>query len=350
MGPELQVLLRLQVLAQTWGVSWGSTCCLQSLGECGDGVGPGMHFEADLPWTTRRERSRGRSQTVVSQQRRPGGSGGPVRNTRERPLCGCRDCVGGLEGGVGAPSQRVGAGCRGQRRREVRTGRGWGGVGSVGCPGGKQQCAACSWGLDAPIPFLIPRRRTKKRWWASQRGPSLAPASTGWARGEPQGPGMQEPGGGPGSWLWPARWRRKEAPSQPARCSLRASPCAQAWAVFQRQLENPGSAPQTRSSFRKTDHLLLPLISHLAAVPMSPAGPPPRPGRWVGGRAGFVAGFRGGGTRWPPPRPGLGSPWGVEVPARGEPGDHPLSLLGAPGCGRGLAVWVRHLSGSRSRC
>ena len=52
MGPELQVLLRLQVLAQTWGVSWGSTCCLQSLGECGDGVGPGMHFEADLPWTT----------------------------------------------------------------------------------------------------------------------------------------------------------------------------------------------------------------------------------------------------------------------------------------------------------
>ena len=238
---------------------------------------------------------------------------------------------------------REGAGRRRQRRREVGPGRG-GGMRSVGCPGGKQQCAARGSGLDAPTPFLSPRRRTKKTWWASQRGPSLAPASTGCARGVPQGPWTQEPAGGPGSWLWPARWRPKEAPSLPACCSLRESPHAQAWAMFQRQLENPGSVPQTRSSFRKTDHLPLPLDFSFGSGPCVPrrGASKVRTVGWVGGRAGFgfVAGLRGGGPDGsPPPPPPPGLAWAPPGEWRCQP-EGSLAVVGGlrSGSESGVAV------------
>lgn len=195
-----------------------------------------------------------------------------------------------------------------------------------------------------------------------ERGPSLAPASAGWAQAEPQGPRKLEPGGGLGSWLWPAQWRLKEAPPpalpcQPATASpsLPAPlpcPAPRPWVGFRGSCKIQEVSPRHEARFRKTNHLLLPLDFSFGS-----GFPCPRAACEEGCRATLQGRDRGREavlarrgqegrlhcqTLW-------GAGWGRTAPSPAWPG-LPLGTGGASQngawlCGKGLAVRVRRLSG-----
>lgn len=206
-----------------------------------------------------------------------------------------------------------------------------GGMRGLGIPG--WEAAVCfSWlgpGGSFPVPHLSEGEGIVGFAARGKPGSNQHRVGTGWA------PGAMETGGGQRPWILdlashePTKWRPKEAlppflhVSRLSSCHSSQSlptppPCPTlgTWVCFRGSCQIQEVSPRHEAPFRKTSHLLLPLdFSFSSQFPCSQAA-------WRG----RVRGLVGGGPGLPPPQPGLGSPWGVEVSPEGDL----ASLVGPP--------------------